>query len=82
VLRTMVMLFIIPLIVAPVLDSGWNEPTLAQSQDARCPLHATPAVTLQLTYPVVAIAAEWLFPREMLERLPLISSSIFIPPRA
>ncbi|MGH8071646.1 MAG: hypothetical protein ACRERE_41715 [Candidatus Entotheonellia bacterium] len=81
-LRTVVTLFIILLVVAPALDLGWNEPTLAQSQGARCPLHGTPAVTFEPTCLVVAFAAEWLLPFEALNRLPLISASIFIPPRA
>lgn len=72
---------VILLVMAPVLDLAWNEPALDQSPGARCQLHATPAVASEPAYLVVALAIEWLLPFKSLDRSPLVSASIFIPPR-
>jgi hypothetical protein len=70
------------LVVAPVLDLAWNEPALDEGQGMRCQLHANPVVALEPLSPLVALAAELLLPFEPLDRFPLVSPLIFIPPRA
>lgn len=69
------------LIAAPVVDLALNEPTLNESQGARCHLHANPAIRCAPTALAVALLAAPFLPPEPSDRLPLIGSSIFIPPR-
>lgn len=69
------------LVVAPALDLAWNEPAADESQGARCQLHANPVVALQPVAPVVVLASGPLLPFEPLGRVPLVGSSIFVPPR-
>lgn len=74
-------LAILLLVVAPVLDLAWNEPTLDEGRGMRCQLHANPVMALEPLSPLVALPAELLLPFEPLDRLPLVSPLIFIPPR-
>lgn len=68
-------------VVVPALDLAWNEPLLDESQDARCQLHANPAMAFQPVSPVLPCAAEFLLDVEPLGRLPLFDPYIFVPPR-
>ncbi|MBI3327263.1 MAG: hypothetical protein HYZ81_11250 [Nitrospinae bacterium] len=81
-LRAILPFFIILLVVLPALDLAWNEPVLDQPPGARCQLHATPAVACEPVGLVLGLAAELLLPFEALDHFPMVSPSIFIPPRA
>jgi hypothetical protein len=72
---------VILLVLAPVLDLSWNEPMLDGGQHTHCQLHATPGMALEPACIVVTFAVELLLPPKLLDRLPLVGSSIDIPPR-
>ncbi len=73
---------IVLLLAVPALDLGWNEPTLDETQGARCQLHANPVMGCQPASPVVTLIADPLVPLEPPDRPPLLGRPIFIPPRA
>ena len=79
--RAIVTVAIIVLVVVPALDLAWHEPLQDQSPGARCPLYANPAAVFEPLSLVVALAAECLLPFEPPDHFPLMSPSIFIPPR-
>lgn len=69
------------LLVMPALDLGWNEPKLAERQEARCPLHANPVVVVCSATLDVAQAFEPGAVLGQLLRPQLLDASIFIPPK-
>lgn len=68
------------LLVVPLLDFAWNEPTLDESQGARCQLHSNPGIVLN-PVSVVQLSGEPLSQFESPSRLLFIPASIFVPPR-
>jgi hypothetical protein len=74
-------LAILLLVVAPVLDFVWNEPALDEGRGMRCQLHSNPVTALEPGSHAVAFSSELPLPAERFDPIPLLASSIFIPPR-
>lgn len=79
-LRIALAVIVLLLVLVPALDLAWIEPTL--DQGGRCQLHANPAVAVGPPALIARSFAEPLLPSASAPRLPLLGSSVFIPPRA
>ena len=79
-LRVGLAVVILLLVFVPALDLAGVEPTF--DQGGRCQLHANPAVVIRPASLIVSTSAKLPLVLPPLPRLPLLGSSIFIPPRA
>ena len=74
--------FLLLLVVVPVADFAWTEPGLDGSHGVWCQLHANPGLAVEPESVFVERSAILPVPDCPAHYVPLLGSSIFVPPRA